>query len=292
MRRAARLAVPVLLLASGALALQADLLEAREALLVAVALEALLLAAGAGGMLLVLRRFRERRAKGVERWRALEEALSLVMPGVAARLIVTEQLVFWCLLRWALGRRTGPARKGEFGYHRRSSLRTILPLVILLSPAELGATHLLAHLLSPWPPLKWVLLALGVYALLWLAGLYASLILLPHRMEEDGLRLRYGAHAEVFVPYAEIEEVEVRPLSPAGSGRGLFPAEGLIWSSEEGVLLIPVGGKTDLSLRLRSPLEGRGLFRSLGPAAKIRAAADEPSRRAEELRRRLAALPS
>jgi hypothetical protein len=47
------------------------------------------------------------------------------------------------------------------------------------------------------------LLALGHYALLWIFGLYASLVTLPHRLEENGLRLRYGALAEGFVPLSE-----------------------------------------------------------------------------------------
>ncbi|BBL80465.1 hypothetical protein RxyAA322_23190 [Rubrobacter xylanophilus] len=207
-----------------------------------------------------------------------------MLPRPAARLVATEQLILWCLLRRIL--RPGKRHtEHEFGYHRRSSLHTILPVVLLLSPAELGAVHLLAHILSPWPPLKWVLLALGVYGILWLAGLRASLELLPHRLEEDGLRLRYGAHAEVFVPYAGIREVLIHPARPAGEPLSLFPAEGLKYSPE-GTLLLPVGGRTDLALHLRSPVSARGILKLRGPATRVFFAADEPERLAAELRRR------
>jgi|GEM_PF-5619883 len=277
MRRVLRLApllaalLPLALLWVGALGL-------REAVLAAAALEGLLALASGGVVLLGFRRMR-RKGRGLRE--AAEKALSAVMPSAAARLVVAEQIVLWCLLRRALGGRE--PESGEFPYHRRSSLRVLVPLVLLLSPAELGAAHLLVHLLSPWPSLGWALLALEVYALLWLAGLCASLSLLPHRLEGDGIRLRYGAHAEVFVPYAEIREVLLHPARPAGKTSLLFPAEGLAFSREEGEISIPVGGRTDLSLRLRSPASARGLLRARGPAGCVRFAADEPERLAAEL---------
>ena len=82
-----------------------------------------------------------------------------------------------------------------------------MPALIVSAPMELLVVHLLALAFSPWGWLKWALLALGVYAILWLLGLYASLVALPHRLEGEGLRLRHGVLAEGFVPYGEIETV-------------------------------------------------------------------------------------
>ena len=147
MRRVLRLApllaalLPLALLWVGALGL-------REAVLAAAALEGLLALASGGVVLLGFRRMR-RKGRGLRE--AAEKALSAVMPSAAARLVVAEQIVLWCLLRRALGGRE--PESGEFPYHRRSSLRVLVPLVLLLSPAELGAAHLLVHLLSPWPSL-------------------------------------------------------------------------------------------------------------------------------------------
>jgi hypothetical protein len=44
--------------------------------------------------------------------------------------------------------------------------------------------------LEPLAPRVWLrisLLVLGLYVLLWIFGLYASLVTLPHRLEESGL---------------------------------------------------------------------------------------------------------
>ena len=75
----------------------------------------------------------------------------------------------------------------------------IIVMVAFTTPVEL----LVLELRAPRVWLRISLLALGHYALLWIFGLYASLVTLPHRLEENGLRQRYGALAEGFVPLSE-----------------------------------------------------------------------------------------
>ena len=75
----------------------------------------------------------------------------------------------------------------------------IIVMVAFTTPVAL----LVLELRAPRVWLRISLLALGHYALLWIFGLYASLVTLPHRLEENGLRLRYGALAEGFVPLSE-----------------------------------------------------------------------------------------
>ena len=75
----------------------------------------------------------------------------------------------------------------------------IIVMVAFTTPVEL----LVLELRAPRVWLRISLLALGHYALLWIFGFYASLVTLPHRLEEKGLRLRYDALAEGFVPLSE-----------------------------------------------------------------------------------------
>ena len=126
-------------------------------------------------------------------------------------------------------------------------------------------------------------LILYVYAIFWILGFYASLAVLPHRLEDASIRLRYGALAEGFVPYEQIESVErMRRNSPKGG-------EGLQFDPTEGAAYLAVGGKTDLTLNLRAPLTIEGLLRESPPATIVHLAVDEPQKLAEVLRRRLAA---
>ena len=59
----------------------------------------------------------------------------------------------------------------------------ILVMVAFTTAVEL----LVLELLAPRVWLRLYLLVLGLYVLLWIFGLYASLVTLPHRLEDGGL---------------------------------------------------------------------------------------------------------
>ena len=202
-----------------------------------------------------------------------------MLPRTAARFVLHEPRLFVYLFRWTF--RRVKCVDDEFAYHRRSLLRAIMPVVIVTSPVELLVVHLLAQAFSPWGWLKWALLALGVYAILWVFGLYASLVALPHRLEERGLRLRQGVFAEGFIPYAEIEDAVGTQRKAPNSG------DGLSYVPEEDALYLATGGKTDAALRLLAPRSMRGFLKETEPASRIHLAVDEPDRFVRELRQRM-----
>ena len=274
MKRALKVIVPLVVLAEVIL-VWSGVLDLGDAVLVVAGLEALLLLAGLGGLVLVVRRYREERSAGLEPWRALEDGLSLVLPRAPARLVLHEPRLFISLFRWIF--RRAKLTNDEFAYHRRSLLRAIVPVVIVTSPLELLVVHLLAQAFSPWGWLKWALLALGVYAIVWLLGLYASLVALPHRLEGEGLRIRYGVFAEGFVPYDKIETVVRKESRAPHSGDGLSYVLG------EDALYVATGGKTDVTLRLRAPRSMRGFLNETEPASRIHLAVDVPTGFVREL---------
>lgn len=278
MKRALRVLVHLGVL-TGVILVWSGVVDPGDAVLLAVGLEGLLFLVGAGVLVLVARRYRRERGAGLEPWRALEDGLSLVLPGVIARLVLHELRLLVSLFRWTF-RRVRLAEE-EFAYHKRSLLRAITPLVLVSAPMELIVVHVLALAFSPWWWLKWVLLFLGVYATLWLLGLYASLVALPYRLEAKGLRLRYGLMADGFVPYTQIEEVMRRDY------KAPTPGDGLSYSREEDALYLATDGKTDVALRLSATQSMRGFLRDTERASHIYLAVDEPARFVRDLRRRI-----
>ena len=278
MRRVLRWLLPGVLLAEAALMWSGEL-GVGDAILVVAGIEVVVLLVGAGGAFAVVRRYRGGRRVGLRAWEALEGGLALILPRPVARLVVSEPRLFVCLGRWALGRKgTGEA---EFGYGKGSPLGMLLVMVLLTAPIEVAFWELIV----PWAWLRWVLLVVSVYSVFWLLGLYASRITLPHRLEEDGLRLRQGLFAEAFVPYAEVESVEKKRSRSPKDGDGLQ-------STPDGdAAYLAINGKVDLALTLRSPLTVRGFLGDTGPVGTIHAAANEPERMLRELRRRLEGAP-
>lgn len=80
MKRALKLILPILVLAEVIL-VWSEVMDLGDALLVVASVEVLLFMVGLGGIVLMVRRYREEREAGLDPWRALEDALSLFSPG-------------------------------------------------------------------------------------------------------------------------------------------------------------------------------------------------------------------
>jgi hypothetical protein len=274
MKRALKWLLPALV-AVEAVLVWSGLLELRDAVIVVVAVEVLLVIVGMGEVLLVARLYRRGRAEGLDAWRALEEGLALIMPRRVAKVLVLEPRLWVCLVRWVL--RSSQRGEDDFSYRKRSLAGGLVAVVALTTPVEL----LIWEILVPWAWLRIALLVLGIYALFWVFGFYASLAVLPHRLGVNGLRLHYGAFAQGFIPYSEIQKIE-RRIRKAPK-----PGDGLQTCSEENALYLATGGKTDLTLRLRTPQTIDGLLLTSEPATVVHLSADQPEKMTSKLRQRV-----
>lgn len=278
MKRYLKLVVPLVVLIEVAL-VWSGVMELGDAVLVVAALEALLMLIGIGGVILVVKRYRRERKAGIDILGALEDGLSLALPCAVARVVTHESRIFAALFKWTF--RRVRLLDNEFSYHKRSLLRSLLPMLVFVLPIELLVLHLLLYAFSPWAWLIWAVLALEIYAFFWVLGIYAALVTLPYRLEGKGLMLRYGIFAEGSIPYEEIRDVMKEERSAPSSG------DGLQHDPYEESLYLATSGKTDLALVLYAPRSLRGFVKESEPAYRIYLAADEPGRLASELRRRI-----
>ena len=277
MKRMLKWFLPALIVVEIAL-VWGNVLDAGTALLVGGAVEGLLLLVVAGEIALMVRDYRRNRAAGLNVETAVIEGLSVLLPRPVARFVALEPRIWICLYRWAFRRR--PLAAEEFRYSKRSMMGTMLAFVVMVIPVE----TLAYEFLIPWPWLRWVLFLATIYMTLWVVGLYASLQVLPYRLEADGIRLHYGLLADGFVPYAQIADVIVeRAKAPGGQ-------EGLRAVPERGAAYLAAGGRTDLTLRLREPVVLQGMIKAASPAGVLYLAVDDPARLAAALRER-AGLP-
>ncbi|GBD16664.1 hypothetical protein HRbin26_01567 [bacterium HR26] len=254
---------------------RAGWLSIGQAVAIVVLIEgALTLVAGIQAIRAV-RRYRHQRAAGRGGVEAFEDALSLLMPQRLARLVALELRLWICLGRW-LFRRYRPDER-DFSYRKRSIVSALVVLVILTAPVEI----LILELLIPWAWLRWVLLALAVYGMIWVIGLYASLVVLPHRVADDGLWLRYGLLSEACIPFPEIADIQVAPRKVPDGRDGLRVVE------EERAAYLAVGSRTDVTIALRRPQSFRTAFGRTAPVDTLHIAVDAPQRLCEAVRARL-----
>ncbi len=104
---------------------------------------------------------------------------------------------------------------------------------------------------------------------------------LPHRLEEKGLSLSYGAFVAGFVPYKEIQDMS------KGIRKAPSFEDGLEYAPEEDALYLAAGGKTDVTLHLRTSRTINGFLKESEPARILHLAVDDPGRIARELSRRI-----
>lgn len=211
-RRAWPWTIPVLALV-GVVLVASGLIAVHAAVIVGLAVEAVLWLAALTRAPAAVRRYRSDRIVGFDRWAAAEDGLAELISRPLARVLLLEPRLLECLLRWATGRHEG-RRPGAFSYHR--GLQPFLVSILALVVGEGVAVEAVVAILLRGTPWVWVVLGVHVYALVWFAGFFASLVTRPHRLGPRALFLRDGIFAELEVPYRAIEGVRVAHHSQLG----------------------------------------------------------------------------
>lgn len=199
------------------------------------------------------------------------------LAGLAWRGVRYELSLYRSLLRWVARRPSVPAGSRPVGYARLVS--PLLWLWIFGSAVEIPV----AHVLLPWESVRGVVLVLGVWGLMWMLGMLASLRVHPHLLTDDGIRVRHGALIDVAVPWAEVERADAVSRDLPSS----------LWTLQQEVeddgvhLHVAVSGSTNVRLVLRRPVTVRT---PRGPLDVVRLSllADEPRELVAEVRRRVA----
>lgn len=203
-RRAARWALPVVVLVEAGLVLGGRL-SLGEAVVVVVALEAALAVLVVGELAAGMAVYRTARANGLARSAALEQLVRSALPAPLARLVLAEARLYQSLALWLRGRRDGVG-PGDHPLPYAGQSRALMLVMLGLSVAELVAVELLL----PWRTLRLVLLVLGVWAVVFVLGLLAAETVRPHVLGADALRLRVGTSYDARVPLASVASVAPR----------------------------------------------------------------------------------
>lgn len=189
---ALRWAVVAVPLADAVLAVT-GVLDVRTAVVVGLALEVLLAGVIVAELVAFRRGYRRARAAGVPRSTAASAGLTAALPAPIVWFLRAEAGIAHALWR-AVRRRSRPDGGTALPYTDRIA-------VMLWTTVGIGVVETaVVHLLVPWPTLRWVLLVLSGYGLLWLVGLVCSLRQHPHVLGDAELVLRFAHLRGTRVP--------------------------------------------------------------------------------------------
>jgi hypothetical protein len=237
-----------------------------SAALVIVALELLLALVAIRGAIAAARSLRASRAANRDPWMAAEEAFAQLLPRRVARMVLLEVRLLTTLAGRVCGRQ-GRAAGQTFSYHRPMSM--LIWGAFVLVGVEGAVVEVVLSLALPRTAWPWIVLAVHVYGLLWLAGLQASLITRPHELTAGALHVRDGIFTEVVIPYTAITGARLAQQNNVGrSGLKISP-------TEQSAMLAYGNAGVALSLDPDQPIEVNG--RTLGtPLTRLSISADRP----------------
>lgn len=220
------------------------------------------------------RAYRQARSAEGSRAGAVSAGLSAALPPPVAWFLRTEAGIVRALW-WAVRRRRAvEAADIVLPYTDRID-------VLLWTTAGLGVVETAAvHVLVPWATVRWVLLGLSAYGLLWVTGLACSLRQHPHVVRGGELLLRFGHFRTTRVPLAGL--VGARRDVRTGHGRNV--------EISEGTLSLSVAGETAVELAFdpAAAAEVRGRTEHV---TRVRFFADDPRTAVRLLRQRVASPP-
>ncbi|MEV7610525.1 hypothetical protein AB0N61_13675 [Microbacterium sp. NPDC089320] len=117
---------------------------------------------------------------------------------------VAELRVYSSIAR-AIARRPAVPKGGTgIGYHR--PVLTVLFIFIGLSAVEIPILDLIVH---QWPVVRITLLVLGIWGVTWMIGLLCAMLMRPHAVGPDGVRVRSGLELDVPIDWADIASVAI-----------------------------------------------------------------------------------
>jgi hypothetical protein len=123
-------------------------------------------------------------------------------------------------------------------------------LIVALMAVQTLLTHLVLVMIFGDPLWVWIVCGVDAYAVIWILGFYASMVVIPHRVNRNDLRLRYGFLKEIVVPRAAI--LRVRPVRYAERKPGKLLVDGTgeaMFTSGEATAAIQLD--PDVALRFR-----------------------------------------
>lgn len=124
------------------------------------------------------------------------------MMSLVRRALVYEVGMYRSLFRWAVRRPSVPdSGAARFGYSKL--VAPVIWIFIFVSAVEVVAVDLLL----PWEGLSLAFLIVGIWGLVWMFGLLASLKVHPHLISDAGLRIRYSTNVNILIPWEDVADL-------------------------------------------------------------------------------------
>lgn len=133
---------------------------------------------------------------------------------LARRAVMMELRGYQSIYRFAFRRPRVPPGAAGFSYSQ--PILTIMIVIVAVSAVEVVVVDVIVR---RWAYVRVPLLILSVWGLVWMLGLLFGMLVRPHAVGPDGIRVRYGSEVDIPIGWDDIHSVarqknvitEIRP---------------------------------------------------------------------------------
>jgi hypothetical protein len=192
---------------------------------------------------------------------------------LARRATMMELRGYQSIYRFVFRRPKVPAGGVGFSYHK--PVLPILIVFVVVSALEMLVVDLIVR---RWAYIRVPLLILGIWGIIYMLGLLFGMLVRPHAITADGIRVRYGSEIDLPIAWEDIHSVTRRKRVNNDKQPKVTRDD-----NGEASLHMRIQNETNLEIRLNRPIPLR-LPHGIENVSIVNLHVDDPKAFADEVR--------
>ena len=192
---------------------------------------------------------------------------------IARRATMMELRGYQSIYRFVFRRPKVPAGGVGFSYHK--PVLPILIVFVVVSALEMLVVDLIVR---RWAYIRVPLLVLSIWGIIYMLGLLFGMLVRPHAVSADGIRVRYGSEIDLPIAWDDVHSV-TRRKRVKGDKQPKVTRD----DNGEGSLHMRIQNETNLEIRLNRPVSLR-LPHGIETVSMVNLYADDPQAFMDEVR--------
>jgi hypothetical protein len=195
---------------------------------------------------------------------------------LARRAIMMELRGYQSIYRFVFRRPRVPSGAAGFSYHR--PILSVMIVIISVSALEMVVVDLIVR---RWAYVRVPLLVLSVWGLVWMLGLLFGMLVRPHAVGPDGIRVCYGSEVDIPIGWDDVHSVARRKKVIAEKQpKVTVDADG------QATLHMRIMNETNIEVELERPTPLR-LPHGTETVSRVNLYADDPAAFLDKVRRHI-----
>jgi hypothetical protein len=195
---------------------------------------------------------------------------------LAKRATLIEVRGYQSIYRFLFRRPKVPAGAEGFSYHK-----PILAIMIAFIVVSVVEVVVVDRIVNRWTYIRLPVLIISIWGLVWMLGLLFGMLVRPHAVGPDGIRVRYGSEVDIPIAWHDVYSVTSRKQAVQDKQPKVT-----IDDNGAATLHMRIQNETNIEVRLERPIPLK-LPHGTETVSTVRLYADDPKRFMDAVRSRI-----